>query len=211
MKNLIFSIMAITLLGMVSCQNAPKGEKAGVAAAKKVTTTATADTYKVNGAASKVTWTGTKVTGQHTGTMSVNSGTVQVKDKKVVGGSFNIDVNSLVCTDLKAGQGKEDLEGHLKSPDFFDTAKFPNSTFTITSVDSGKITGNLKIKDVTKSISFPAIVTVSDMEVNVSSSTFTINRTDFGIKYGSASFFDDLKDKAINDEVSLKVSLKAAS
>jgi len=211
MKNLILTILALTTLALVSCQNAPKGEKAVTGAAQKVAKakTSATKTYKVDGAASKVSWTGSKISGKHTGTLDVKSGTVQVTDGNVTGGSFNIDMNSLTCTDLKAGEGKDKLEGHLKSPDFFDTANFPNSTFTITKVEGGTVTGNLKIKDVTKSVSFPATIGVSQTGVNVTSNDFTINRTDFGVKYGSAAFFDNLKDKAINDQVGIKVTLKA--
>lgn len=209
MKNLIFTILAFSTIAMFSCQNAPKGEKAVTGAAQKVASAAAAKNYNVDSAASKIGWTGSKLAGKHMGTLDVNAGTVQVKDGKVVGGSFNINMNSLTCTDLKAGEGKEDLEGHLKNEDFFDTAKFPNSTFSITKVEGGNVTGNLKIKDITKSISFPATISVTDAGVAVSSKDFTINRTDFGVKYGSASFFDNLKDKAISDDVGLTINLKA--
>lgn len=211
MKNLFSLIILTAVLGFfASCQNAPKGAKAMTDTAKKVAAPAmAAKTYKVDGASSKVSWTGTKVTGKHTGTFNVNSGTVQTKDGKVVGGNFNIDINSMMCTDLEAGKGKEKLEGHLKSPDFFDAAAHPNSTFAITSVDNGNVTGNLTLKGVSKSVTFPATINVTDSGVTVTSNDFTINRTDFGMKYGSASFFDDLKDKAINDAVGLKIMLKA--
>ena len=151
-----------------------------------------------------------KASGTHTGTLNVTSGNVDTKDGKVVGGTFNIDMNSLACTDLEAGKGKEKLEGHLKSPDFFNVAANPTSTFTITNVNNGNVTGNLTMMGVTKSITFPATIGMSDSGVTVSSNDFTINRTDFGMKYGSASFFDNLKDKAINDKVGLKIQLKAS-
>ena len=118
-------------------------------------------------------------------------------------------MNSLNCTDLEAGKGKEKLEGHLKSADFFDTATNPTSTFEITSVSGGNVTGNLTMKGVTKSVTFPADVKVTPDGVSVISSDFTINRTDWGIQYGSASFFDGLKDKAINDNIGLSIKLRA--
>ena len=62
----------------------------------------------------------------------------------------------------------------------------------------------------TKSISFPASVDITEKGVSVATNDFTINRTDFGIKYGSASFFDGLKDKAINDNVGLKIQFRAS-
>lgn len=211
MKNLFNLLLLTSLVGFfVSCQNAPKGEKVVAEAAKKVVPKMATKTYKVDGAASKVSWSGSKATGTHTGTLNVTSGNVDTKDGKVVGGTFNIDMNSLACTDLEAGKGKEKLEGHLKSPDFFNVAANPTSTFTITNVNNGNVTGNLTMMGVTKSITFPATIGMSDSGVTVSSNDFTINRTDFGMKYGSASFFDNLKDKAINDKVGLKIQLKAS-
>lgn len=211
MKNLFNLFLLTTLVGfLASCQNAPKGEKVAAEAAKKVAPAMASKTYKVDGANSKVSWSGSKVAGTHTGTLDVTSGTVQTKDGKVVGGTFNIDMNSLACTDLEAGKGKEKLEGHLKSPDFFNVAANPTSTFTITNVDNGKVTGNLTMMGVTKSISFPATIGMSDSGVSVNTSDFTINRTDFGIKYGSSSFFDNLKDKAINDAIGLSIKLRAS-
>jgi len=135
---------------------------------------------------------------------------MELKDGNLVGGKVTIDMNSLEVTDMKAGEGKEDLEGHLKNADFFDVEKFPNSTFAITSVAGGNVTGNLTMKGVTKSINFPATIEVTDAGVTVSTNDFTINRTDFDMKYGSATFIDGLKDKAINDQVGLKLVLKAS-
>ena len=209
MKN-VFFISLIALLGIMytACSNAPKGEKAVVNAAKEVKKAVAASSFAV-APGSLVSWTGSKIAGKHMGTFAVSNGNVKVNNGKVVGGKFTIDMNSMVVTDLKAGEGKEDLEGHLKSADFFNVAANPTSTFEITNVANGSVTGNLTMMGVTKSITFPANIMVTDQGVKVESSDFTINRTDFGMKYGSASFFDGLKDKAINDEVSLKVSLSA--
>lgn len=201
-------LLAATLAFLVSCGNAPKGEKAVTDAAKQVTKSASAKSFKVS-EGSTVFWTGSKIAGKHTGTFNVSEGNVDIKDDKIVGGKFTIDINSMVCTDLLAGEGKEDIEGHLKSADFFDVATHPTSTFEITSVANGNVTGNLTLMGTTKSISFPANISVSDTGVKVFADDFTINRTDFGMKYGSATFIDGLKDKAINDEVGLKIELRA--
>ena len=178
MKNLFNLFLLTSLVGfMVSCQNAPKGEKVVAEAAKKVAPAMASKTYKVDGTNSKISWIGTKVTGKHTGTLDINSGTVQTKDGKIVGGTFNIDMNSLACTDLEAGKGKEKLEGHLKSADFFNVAVNPKSTFTITKVDNGNVTGNLTLNGQTKSVTFPATIGMSDSGVTVTTNDFKINRT----------------------------------
>ncbi|MBP8887463.1 MAG: YceI family protein, partial [Flavobacterium sp.] len=88
------------------------------------TLSVTAQTKKVDTAKSTINWTGKKVTGQHEGTINIKDGALVFKGKKLVGGTFNVDMNSIVVTDLKAGQGKEKLEGHLKADDFFGTDKF---------------------------------------------------------------------------------------
>ena len=207
----LFLFIGLSASMMTSCQNAPKGEKAVTEAAKKIIEpSGVSKAYQVDKGYSKVMWTGSKLAGTHTGTLDVSAGTVNVKAGKVTSGSFTIDMNSLTVTDLKAGEGKEKLEGHLKNEDFFDVAKNPLSRFAITNVNSGKVTGNLTLNGVTKSISFPATIDITDKGVTVSTNDFTINRTDFGIKYGSSTFVDGLKDKAINDMVGLKIQFRAS-
>ena len=210
MKNLILSTSVIILGFLLSCTNAPKGEKATTTDAKPMAKKEmmASKTLSVQ-EGSMLTWTGSKVGGTHAGTINVSGGDVKVSDGAVTGGKVTIDMNSINCTDLEAGKGKEKLEGHLKSPDFFDTATNPTASFEITSVAGGNITGNLMLKGVTKSVTFPANVNVTPDGVAVTSGEFTINRTDWGIQYGSASFFDGLKDKAINDNIGLSIKLKA--
>ena len=157
-----------------------------------------------------VSWSGSKIAGTHTGTLNVTIGNIDVTGGKVTGGKFMIDMNSLSVTDLEAGKGKEKLEGHLKSKDFFNVGANPTATFEITSATGGNVTGNLTMMGVTKSVTFPASINVGDQGVSVTTPDFTINRTDFGLKYGSASFFSDLKDKAINDNIGLSIKLKAS-
>ncbi|MFN7099754.1 MAG: YceI family protein, partial [Flavobacterium sp.] len=88
------------------------------------TVTGNAQTKKVDATQSSIKWVGKKVTGAHEGTINLKSGNLVFKSKKLVGGNFIVDMNSMTVTDLKAGQGKEKLEGHLKADDFFGTDKF---------------------------------------------------------------------------------------
>ncbi|MBR9915294.1 MAG: YceI family protein, partial [Algicola sp.] len=148
---------------------------------------------------SKVTWKGHKVTGSHEGTINLSEGTLLFEDDYLAGGSFTIDMTSINVTDLEAGSGKEKLEGHLKSDDFFGTSNHPTATLNITNVDGKdgnyKVTGDLTIKGITHPISFDMMV-----EDETAMANLKVDRTKYDIKYGSASFFDNLKDKAIYDE-----------
>ena len=128
---------------------------------------------------------------------------------------FVLDMGTITVLDLKAGDGKEALEAHLKGTDpekvdhFFNIKEYPTASFVFKSFDGKKLTGDLTIKGKTKEISFPATVAVSDNAVEISSEPFKINRVDFGVNYGSKSVFDDLKDKFINDDIGLVVKAKA--
>lgn len=73
---------------------------------------------KVDASKSKITWLAKKVTGQHTGMIKVKSGSLKMNKGALSGGSFEIDMNSIECTDLQ-GEYAGKLVGHLKSDDFF--------------------------------------------------------------------------------------------
>ena len=168
--------------------------------------------YNVDAAASQIVWKGYKVLGEHTGTINVQKGSLNIQDGQLVGGSFAIDMTSIACTDL-SGEYKGKLEGHLKSDDFFGAATYPTATFVITSatpngVDRYKVTGNLTIKDITKEIKFIANLEKEEGQV-VAKADIQIDRSEFNVRYGSGSFFDSLGDKTIYDEFDLSVSIVA--
>jgi polyisoprenoid-binding protein YceI len=161
----------------------------------------TADTSKT-----KLLWLGEKVTGQHTGTISLQSGWLNWQDNKIVSGEFDIDMASLKETDNNAM-----LLGHLKSDDFFGVAKFPLAKLVITGSTpfdkgTGVVSGNLTIKGITNPIEFKATTQKKD-EGTWFFANITVDRTKYNIRYGSGSFFDNLGDKTIYDEFKLKVNL----
>ncbi|MBK9744791.1 MAG: YceI family protein [Saprospiraceae bacterium] len=161
----------------------------------------------INTATSNVNWKGYKVTGSHEGNIKFKSGSLAFNEMTLTGGELIVDMNSLDCTDLQGG-GKGKLEGHLKSDDFFGVAAHPNATIKFTKVVSRgvageyKITANITIKNITKEIKFNA--TAKDGTANA---TIKLDRSDFDIKYGSGSFFDNLGDKTIYDEFDLAITL----
>jgi len=166
----------------------------------------TTDSKNINVAESVINWVGYKVTGQHEGTISLLNGSLNFKGNTLVGGKFAMDMTTINTTDLE-GNSKKKLDGHLKADDFFGVNKHKKATLVFTSVTKNEtnytVVGDLTIKGITNKISFDLVVSK-----NSATTSFQIDRTKFGIKYGSASFFDDLKDKAIYNEFDLKVFLK---
>ncbi len=172
----------------------------------------TVQDMKVDLAKSKINWLGKKVTGEHAGTISLSSGNLVVVDNKITSGKFEIDMNTITCTDIEDKTYNANLVGHLKADDFFAADKFPKAVFEITTTkgnaERAELTGNLTIKGITKSVTFPAELRMSE-NVVVAVANIQVNRTDFGIKFKSASVFSDLGDKAIDDMFTLNVQLVA--
>ncbi|QYJ67535.1 YceI family protein [Flavobacterium litorale] len=169
---------------------------------------ATAQDKKINTSKSKIEWVGKKVTGQHSGKISFKDGVLKFSNGKLVGGNFTVDMRSITVTDLKAGEGKEKLEGHLKADDFFGVQEYATSTLVFTSVkakgrDTYAVKANLTIKGITEPVSFNLTVLK-----NSATTMFEIDRTKYGIEYSSGSFFDGLGDKMIYDDFELTVKLQ---
>jgi polyisoprenoid-binding protein YceI len=169
--------------------------------------------FKVDVQKSNIAWNGKKVAGQHSGNIKLSGGTLSLNDGKLSNGSFNINMNSITCTDLQ-GEWADKLVGHLKADDFFGVEKFPTSSFVITKVSPASagtvnISGNLTIKGITKAISFPASMSVSGNTLTASAKGVKVDRTKYDIRYGSKSFFDSIGDKAIDDEFTLDITLVA--
>ncbi|HLV64041.1 YceI family protein [Galbibacter sp.] len=163
-------------------------------------------TKEVNVKQSQVHWKGYKVTGSHYGTIDLKSGFLEFQADVLTGGEFIVDMNSINTTDL-SGEYKDQLDGHLKSDDFFGVEKYPTATLKITKVTaSGKnsydATGDLTIKGKTLPVDFEISVYGSKATANLK-----IDRSKYNIRYGSGSFFDNLGDKTIYDEFDLNVDL----
>jgi len=174
-------------------------------------------TYTVDTKTTTASWLGKKVTGQHEGKINLSSGKIISDGKNITGGTFTIDMTSITCTDLTDKGYNDKLIGHLKSDDFFSVDKNPTSKFEITSVTivpSSKpgndytVTGKLTIKGITNEITFPAMIKM-DEKTMVVIAKIVVNRTKFDMKFGSASFFEKIGDKAISDEFELNVNVVA--
>lgn len=164
-------------------------------------------TQNINIDKSTITWEGRKVTGSHDGTVRLKSGTLVFEDNKLKGGTFVIDMTSIVVTDL-TGKSKDNLESHLKSDDFFGIDNYPEAKLLIKKVVSlgtdgdYRIHGDLTIKGTTNPIKFDAKLTA-----NSATASIVVDRSEYNIRYGSGSFFDNLGDKTIYDDFKLEVKL----
>lgn len=201
----------------VSCSDAPKADSAEVTEAQNVEQ-ASGITYNANLSESKVEWIGTKPVGRHHGTFTLKDGNLVVSGDDLTGGSFIIDINSITPDDQDA-EGNAKLQGHLKSGDFFNVEQYPEGTFEITNVTEGvqntdelvmkdathTITGNLTLKGITKSITFPAKIYMEGDKITADAN-FNIDRTQWNIVYGND---ESLGDKFIRPEVNLQVHLVA--
>ncbi len=226
MKNQAVLLIAFVALAFATACTSG-GEKTKATDAKEVKTGSFDQAYLADTKTSTIRWEGYKPTGTHDGTIQINNGKLETRDGQLIGGSFNIDMKTIVVTDIEDADQNGKLTGHLNSADFFDVATFPKAKFVITDVqavdasaiDKTKekgdiipthtITGNLTMKDITKSISFNAKVAVMDDWIKANTNQFFIDRAQWNIQYGSRSFFDDLKDKFINDEIGLTIQLAA--
>jgi polyisoprenoid-binding protein YceI len=168
-------------------------------------------TYTIDVTESSIEWTGNRaVGGGHNGTLNIKEGSLIFLDGVFSGGSFVIDMTTINTTDL-TGERKQRLDNHLKNEDFFHIDVFPTATLVLKSVAPAgtgrfRVTGDITIKGITKTIEFPAAVALVGGRV-VASASFSFDRTEFNVRYGSGSFFDNLGNRAISDEIPLVINL----
>lgn len=218
-RRLLISIITLFCLGLTSCSSGGDVLVLKAGEPKEVeSVSATTTLFQLDTISSAVTWVGRKPGGSHTGTIKLQSGYLEYSEQGLVGGRVVFSMNSISNTDISDLESRTKLETHLKSADFFSTEQFPTADFVITKVvfpDSNKpafcnVEGNLTIKGNVKSISFPANIEINGNQIAASAGPVAINRTDWGVNYGSKSIFDNLKDKFIDDNVELTISLNAA-
>lgn len=173
--------------------------------------------YKVDTTVSSLEWVGEKLTGKHNGIIKLASGEL-VNDHGALTGTFEIDMTTIENKDLE-GKSKAGLEGHLKSADFFDVAKYPKAKFVVISITPIKdikeggmthtVKGNLTIKEKTNEITFDALMKMDGNKIGCVG-TAIVDRSKFDVKYGSKAFFPEIGDKLIYDEFQLKFNVVAS-
>ena len=190
----IFLSCALSLLALFAIANKPHIEN-----------------VRVNEKNSTIKWVGSKVTSSHEGNVKIAKGILSINHGTLVGGEISIDMNSITCTDIKSEKKNQYLVEHLKDEDFFNTKDFPVASIKIMRAHKGEgnnyeIIANLTIKGITHPITFEADVAINGVNF-LAKAKIKIDRTKWGVKYGSGSFFEDLGDKMILDEIGFDVFL----
>ncbi len=152
-----------------------------------------------------INWKGSKITtDSHEGTLEISKGLLNFEGNTLVGGTFTVDMNSMVCTDLSGGSAAR-LVGHLKSDDFFGVEEHPEATLVITNAektdDGYNVTGDFTIRGITHAENF-----VIELDGNKATANLEIDRSKYNVKFRSGTFFENLGDKLIKDGLELRVS-----
>lgn len=172
--------------------------------------------YKVDGNASSITWHATKVTGEHMGTVNVTNGVISVTDGAMTSANVIADMSSIACTDLE-GEWADKLVGHLNSDDFFNVSEHKTSSFLLRNIvplaepskgATHTVTGDFTIRGITQSVTFEANINDNNGALSISGSV-VLDRSQFDVKYGSGSFFDNLGDNLIHDNFTVGFNLVA--
>ena len=171
------------------------------------------DNVRIDAKESSIKWIGSKVTSSHEGNVSLLKGALSINHGTLVGGEIAIDMSSITCTDIESEKKNQYLVDHLNDEDFFNTESFPIAIIQIDKVIKGKgddynIAALLTIKGITNPIVFDASFDMVGKSFTANAK-IVIDRTKWGIKYGSGSFFENLGDKMILDEISFEVLLKS--
>jgi len=210
MKRRLLSI--VTVFFLISCGSAENSNSSELPVKDEVenisTSSSVSGTFSVDVDSSVLKWESSKLVGSHHGVVSIVTGVITVGNGAVTQGALTVDLSTIKELDVEAEKAAK-LERHLKEADFFNVSEFPTASIVVTSVREGVVYADLTLKGKTKSIEFPASILITDESVSVTAK-FTINRTDWGIVFGSGNFFTDLtKEKIISDDIKFGIEIKA--
>jgi hypothetical protein len=222
MKSFYFLPLLFALL-TVSCNSSNTENTNETSTATVSAEPPTGVAYAIDAPRCELKWTGYKPTTSHFGTVPIGGGTIYVDGDLITGGTIEINMRELTVDDLE-GQKKIDLENHLKGTEageedhFFNVQKFPTATFTVLNsvklendpLGTHQINGNLTVKGITNPLSFKAMVDMSlGVAIKAVAEPFMIDRSKWDVRYKSKSFYDDLSDKFIKDEIRFELTIGA--
>ena len=220
--NLSHLLIGFSVLIFTSCSsdstNAPSNE-AKTEGAKVIGELGIPDgKYALTKETPTINWTATKITGDsHSGIIPAKQGKFMVENGVITKGVISFDMNGFEVTDID-GESKENFDGHLKSDDFFDVENFPTArlNFNKSSINEKgerQVSCTLDMHGVEVDYLIPFKLAEKKMEYGSMgyriTGEFLMDRTKHGLTYGSGSFFDDLGDRVINDEVKLSFEFLA--
>ncbi len=224
MKKVAFLSLFALIFSISSCKSDKKtgASKASDTAQTTQSAKLLDGEYMIDPSASLINWRGNAPTKFHTGTVPIKSGKLSVVDKKIVSGTFELDLTNMTNSDLEADD-RDNLLAHLKGTvkgkedDFFNVTKYPTGSFKIKKVTklandedfNSLVYGDLTLKGVTHPVSFKAQITTNASGLTAASNNFVIDRTKWGINFMSKTVFDKLKDRFIDDKVELSVIITA--
>jgi polyisoprenoid-binding protein YceI len=209
-KFLLFTAILTFMMVSISCDKAKKNIPENMIGDINIFDK---DSYVINSVDSKIMWKGKELsTKEHFGTMDISNGNISINKNGDINGIIDINMETIDTKDLE-GQWKEKLNGHLKSPDFFDVLKYPiailkfkgNKNSTIDGMY--KFKGDLTIKGITHPISFLSKIK-NENKILIAQSKIAFDRSLYNVRYGSGKFFDNLGDKLIFDEIKVEVLLE---
>ena len=162
--------------------------------------------YVITKVAPKVTWSAEKLTGDgHQGTLAVSGGKFKVANGQIQDGVVNFDMTQISVTDL-TGEKKANLEGHLRSGDFFNVETHPNAVLTVNSIEGSTLSASLDMNGVIVDYAIPVNITQTDVPGDQQgiavTGKFDLDRTKHDITYRSQTF-DDKLDWFIKDDVAV--------
>lgn len=205
------SFFIITLLAiLVGCSKESTSKKTA-----KNNITLESGNYNVKPLTSTIDWVGKELsTKTHTGTLEILEGDIRIEPSGKIEGYVKIDMQTIVVTDLKGGS-KQKLEGHLKSKDFFGVQDHPTAVITFTGNTKDvigntlKVVGDLEIKNISHPITFDTEIQADSNKISVAAS-MSFDRSKYDVRYRSGTFFKDLGDKLILNDIDVNTNIVAS-
>ena len=206
-----FLIPAILILFIVSCEKSSK--KKIETSLPKPTLSLSSGEYVMDNDNSSIKWTGRELsTKSHYGSLQMKNGSLTVNTDGTINGIIKIDMTTIDCEDLQ-GRSKASLERHLRSDDFFSVESHPIATLTFKSeggIGAGNklaFNGDLEIKGISHPISFESEVKNVDPKVSALVN-MTFDRSKYNVRFRSGTFFQNLGDKLIYDDIEISVDIR---
>ena len=204
-------IPTILILFIVSCEKSSK-KKIDTPLPNPTLSLSSGD-YIMDNDNSSIKWTGRELsTKSHYGSLQMKNGSLTVNTDGTVNGIIKIDMTTIDCEDLQ-GRSKASLERHLRSDDFFSVESHPIATLTFKSeggIGAGNklaFNGDLEIKGISHPISFESEVKSVDPKVSALVD-MTFDRSKYNVRFRSGTFFQNLGDKLIYDDIEISVDIR---